>query len=203
MKMNLRRIATGGAVLALAVLGVAQQRNPVLDSADGNIEVLPIRDNIYLIGGAGANIVISAGPEGVLMVDSGLAENADKVLQAVQNLTVELNKFRQPATSFSHGGSGSVLASYRPPKPIRFLLNTSALPEHTGANIKIAAAGKTFTGGNVAGDLGDVTEGAAVLSHENVLQRLSDGGMPTRGLPTVPASRLRQVTTSAVTASET
>ena len=189
MKMNLRRMAKRRAVLAFAIFGVAvlavaQQRNPFNDSADGNIEVVPIRDNIYLIGGAGSNIVISAGSEGVLIVDSGLAENADKVLQAVQGLTLELNKFKQPPTSFSRSGSGNVLAGYRPPKPIRFLLNTSALAEHTGGNPKIAAAGKTFTGGNVTGDLGDVTEGAAVLSHENVLQRLSDGGLPTRGLPT-------------------
>jgi cyclase len=188
VKMKFRRAAgpglAVGAVLSLAMVAAAQQRNPFNDSADGNIEVVPIRDNIYLIGGAGSNIVISAGAEGVLMVDSGLAENADKVLQAVQGLTVELNKFKQPVTRFSASGSGDVLASYRPPKPIRFLLNTSALPEHTAGNPKIAAAGKTFTGGNVTGDLGDVTEGAAVLSHENVLQRLSDGGMPTRGLPT-------------------
>jgi glyoxylase-like metal-dependent hydrolase (beta-lactamase superfamily II) len=188
VKTNLRRVAQSGVVLAaiagLAVSVVAQQRSPFLDSADGNIEIVPIRDNIYLVGGAGSNIVISAGAEGVLMVDSGLAENADKVVEAVHGLTVDLNKFKQPATRFSSGGSGNVLTSYRPPKPIRFLLNTSALPEHTGGNPQIASAGKTFTGGNVTGDLGDVTEGAAVLSHENVLQRLSDGGMPTRGLPT-------------------
>jgi glyoxylase-like metal-dependent hydrolase (beta-lactamase superfamily II) len=186
--MNFRRGARIGAAFllaaAVAVLAVAQQRNPFNDSADGNIEVVPIRDNIYLIGGAGSNIVISAGVEGVLMVDSGFAENTDKVLKAVHELTVELNKFKAPVTRFSSGGSGNVLAGYRPPKPIRFLLNTSALPEHTGGNPEIAAAGKTFTGGNVTGDLGDVTEGAAVLSHENVLQRLSSGGMPTRGLPT-------------------
>ncbi len=179
-----RAIAVGLAMLSAAFVAVAQQGNPLNDSADGNIEVVPIRDNIYLIGGAGSNIVISAGSEGVLMVDSGLAVNAPKVLQAVQGLTVELNKFMQPVTRFSSGGSGNVLAGVRPPKPIRFLLNTSALPEHTGGNPQIAAAGKTFTGGNVTGDLGDVTEGAAILSHENVLQRLSDGGMPSRGLPT-------------------
>lgn len=187
MKTNFRRASIAAALAALAVsmLGVAvAQKNPFNDSADGNIEVLPIRGNIYLIGGAGANIVISAGSEGVLMVDSGLAENTGKVLQSVQQLTTELNKFKQPVTSFSSGGSGDVLTGYRPPKPIRFLLNTSALPEHTGGNPDIAAAGRTFTGGNVTGDLGDVTEGAAVLSHENVLQRLSDSGMPTRGLPT-------------------
>jgi glyoxylase-like metal-dependent hydrolase (beta-lactamase superfamily II) len=175
----------GCAALAVVVPAVAQQSlNATVDSADGNIEVLQIRGNVYLIGGAGANIVVSAGDEGVLMVDSGRAENTDKVLEAVKNLTMEMNKFRQPVTGFSHGGSGTVLTSYRPPKPIRFILNTSALPEHTAGNIKIADAGKTFTGGNVTGDLGDVTEGAAILAHENVLQRLTDEKMPTRGLPT-------------------
>ena len=156
----------------------------MLDSSDGNIETLQIRGSVYLIGGAGSNIVISAGDEGVLMVDSGTAENADKVLKAVSELSAELNKFRQNVTTFSHGGSGNVLAGYRPPKPIRFILNTSALPDHVGGNVKIAEAGRTFTGGNVTGDLGDVAEGAAILSHENVLQRLSAEGMATRGLPT-------------------
>jgi cyclase len=191
VKMNLKRAgrrtallaATGLAIVGCGALAVAQS-NSIVDSADGNIEVLPIRGNVYLIGGAGSNIVISAGDEGVLMVDSGTAENADKVLRAVAGLTTDLNKFRVPVTGFSHGGSGTVLTSYRPPKPIRFILNTSALADHTAGNSKIAAAGKTFTGGNVTGDLGDVTEGAAILSHENVLQRLNDEKMATRGLPT-------------------
>ena len=33
-------------------------------------------------------------------------------------------------------------------------------------------AGRTFTGGNVAGNIADAGEGAAILAHENVLQRL-------------------------------
>ncbi len=185
----LRRALVCGIVFGAWVLGFskfadAQQHSPALDSADGNIETLQIRGSVYLIGGAGANIVLSAGDEGVLMVDTGAAENADKVLQAVQSLTTELNKFRQPVTSYSHGGSGNVLTGYRPPKPIRFILNTSPFADHVGGNIKIADAGRTFTGGNVTGDLGDVAEGAAILSHENVLQRLSGEGMATRGLPT-------------------
>src|SRR5439155_13635321 len=79
---------------------------------------------------------------------------------------------------------GQPKSAIQPPKPIRYLVNTSALADHTGGNPALAQAGKTFTGGNVAGDLGDVGEGAAVASHENVLQRLSDAKMATRGLPT-------------------
>ena len=177
----------GAAVVGMALLaafGVAQQVK-IVDSGDGNIEVVPIRGNMYLIGGAGSNIVLSIGGDGVLLVDTGRAENADKVLAAINRLSLDLAAFCQPATrNLGAGGSGSVLTGVKPPKPIRFVLNTSALPEHTGGNVKIAAAGKTFTGGNVAGDLADFGEGAAVLSHENAMTRLSNAKFPSKGLPT-------------------
>ncbi|MEQ1884500.1 MAG: hypothetical protein ABL967_05515 [Bryobacteraceae bacterium] len=186
--MRTKRWAIAGAALvgmaSLAVFAAAQQVK-VVDSSDGDIEVVPIRGNIYLVGGAGSNIVISTGNDGTLMVDTGLEKNADKVLAAVNHLAMDLAAFRQPATkNLGAGGSGTVLTGIRPPKPIRFVLNTSALPDHVGGNVKIAVAGKTFTGGNVAGDLADVGEGAAVLAHENVLKRLSDAKMPYKGMPT-------------------
>ena len=60
------------------------------------------------------------------------------------------------------------LRSYPPPKPIRYLANTTISPDHTGGNVKIAEAGKTFTGGNVAADLnsGFANDDAAILSTE-------------------------------------
>ena len=39
----------------------------------GEIEILPVRGNIYALMGAGANIVASVGPDGVLLVDAGTA----------------------------------------------------------------------------------------------------------------------------------
>jgi cyclase len=73
--------------------------------------------------------------------------------------------------------------------PIRYIINTSYKPEFTGGNVKIRQAGSTITGGNVAGDIKDAGEGAAVLAHNNVLNRLSaptgalapspEGGWPT------------------------
>ena len=38
----------------------------------------------------------------------------------------------------------------------------------------IASAGDTFTGGNVAGQLSDVGEGAAILGHENLQNRMAN-----------------------------
>ena len=45
----------------------------------GEIEVLPVRGNIYALIGAGANIVASVGPDGVMLIDAGTAAMSDKV----------------------------------------------------------------------------------------------------------------------------
>ena len=61
-------------------------------------------------------------------------------------------------------------------------------PDHIGGNEKIGEAGKTITGGNVIGDIGDATEGATIVAHEKVLDRLSPNGTPTvsfKALPTL------------------
>ena len=50
------------------------------------IKVLPVRGNIYVLMGAGANITLSVGLDGVLMVDSGSGDMSDQVLAAVRML---------------------------------------------------------------------------------------------------------------------
>ena len=100
-----------------------------------DVHVLPVRKNIYMLVGAGGNITVSAGPDGVLLVDSGVSQMTDKVLAAIHRLGEQL----------STNGA--------PPKPIQFIINTSVDLDHTGGNQKIAKSGRTFTGGNVAGDL--------------------------------------------------
>jgi glyoxylase-like metal-dependent hydrolase (beta-lactamase superfamily II) len=153
------------------------------------LEAIPIRGHIYLIGAAGSNITVSAGPDGVFLVDSGSAANADKVIAAIKALQTRLQMAVQAAP---RSGAETTVATnlepfYRtltPPKPIRYIANTSALADHVGGNDKIALAGKTFTGGNVTGEIGGEGEKAAILSHENVLARLGDAKMPAAGLPT-------------------
>ena len=178
---------TGRAILAvsaLALLGsslIAQQA-PAL-------EAIPVRGHIYLIGGAGSNITVSAGPDGVFLVDSGSTANAERVLAAIKALQARL-QLALPAAP--RAGAETATATnlepfYRtlaPPKPIRYIANTSALPDHTGGNEKLALAGKTFTGGNVTGEIGGEGESAAILAHENVLSRLGDAKTPSKGLPT-------------------
>jgi cyclase len=156
------RIAS--AVLLFAGLALGQN----------DIEVVPVRGHIYLLAGAGANITLSVGPDGVFMVDAGLPQMSDRIIAAINKLSQDLAKEGQP------------LKSYGPPKPVRYLANTSISPEHTGGNVKIAEAGKTFTGGNVAAELnsGFANDDAAILSTEKAMLRLVDAKMPGNGQPT-------------------
>ena len=98
----------------------------------------------------------------------------DKVIAAINKLSQDLAKEGQP------------LHSFPPPKPIRYLANTTISPDHTGGNVKIAKAGKTFTGGNVSADLnsGLANDDAAILSTEKAMLRLVDAKMPGDGQPT-------------------
>jgi cyclase len=188
------RIILAAAVLGLAWLAPtsaeqdrAQKRSDRTESASP-IEVVPVRENIYVVGGAGANVVLSAGRDGVFVVDTGLDGNAEQVLAAVKQVQHELDLRTPPAERFAAEGHFATVLEpfYRnpPPKPIRYIANTTIAPDHIGGNAKLAAAGTTFTGGNVSGQLSDVGEGAAILAHENLLNRMGQAKATTRALPT-------------------
>ena len=139
--------AVAAGLLIFAVGGVAQpaaQRN-----ADRpKLEVLPVRGNIYMVVGAGSNIVLQAGPDGVLLVDAGSGERSEDVVAAVRTLT---------------------------DKPIRWIVDTHLHADHTGGNAAIAKAGRsvpqlTIGAGKLFND-GDQT--ATIVAHENVLKRMS------------------------------
>src|SRR5262249_49345594 len=71
-----------------------------------DIEVLPVQGNVYMIAGAGGNIAVQVGDDGVLMVDTGLEQWGERVGTAIRQLSN---------------------------KPVRFIVNSSARPDHTGA----------------------------------------------------------------------
>ena len=116
------------------------------DLVQAEVTVIPVQGNVYLISGAGANIAVQAGPMGVVVVDAGVASMSAKVLAAIGKLS---------------------------DKPIQYLISTSADAEHVGGNDNIRKAGVTITGANVAGNLTDATQGAQIIAHENVLNRMS------------------------------
>jgi len=113
-----------------------------------NLEVLQLRSNFYMIAGAGGNIGFQVGSDGVVVVDAGSASSAEDIVAAIKKVTAQ---------------------------PIRYVINTSADPDHVGGNEVVAKAGQTlFTQGGGAGIGADFLGGAAsILSVEQVLTRMS------------------------------
>src|SRR5262245_17513832 len=122
--------------------------------AAGDLHTLKVQGNVYLVVGAGANIALQISDDGVLLVDSGAAANADKIVAAIRTLT---------------------------DKPIRYIINTSADPDHVGGNDAIGKLGSTIAGGNVGAGAG---VGAGIIAHENVLNRMSAPTGKTSPFPT-------------------
>jgi len=126
------------------------------------IEVVQIRPTFHVIAGAGGNILVQIGPEGVILVDSGSTASADRVLAEIRKLS---------------------------PLPIRYIINTSKDADHVGGNEKLAKAGLSILAGNIVAGAGLAEDlitnggGASILAHENVLARMS---APTGKEPAFP-----------------
>lgn len=167
-----RRMAAVAAVAILGVAGAARLAVAQQNQNNAQVHILPVHGSVYMLVGAGGNIALSVGADGVLMVDTGLANMADKVLAAINGLSMTVET------------KGLPYVNVGPPKPIRIIINTHFHPDHTGGNEILSKAGKTFTGGNVAGNLTDAGVGAAIYAHENVLNTMTAMKLPFDALPT-------------------
>jgi cyclase len=149
---------------------------------DGEVHVMPVQGNIYMLVADGTNITLSVGRDGVVVVNSGAAAMSDKILAAINNLSRTVAAATGPnncmgpncpgAWGWSSPYINSVIASPAPAKPIRYLINTSAAPEHISGNAKIAAAG-FFPRSAGFGAAVASSRSANVVAHENVLLKMS------------------------------
>jgi cyclase len=133
-------------ILPFLALVVFLRVTPAQQNPPAELHTLHVQGNVYMIAGAGGNVTVQTGDDGILLVDSGLPGNTDKLIAEVRKI--------------SKG-------------PIRYLINTHVHPDHVGGNEKIFLAGSTVTGGNVTGDIQDAGVGATIIAHEAVLNRLS------------------------------
>ncbi len=78
---------------------------------------------MYLVVGAGTNIAVQVGEDGVIVVDTG-ATTTDKALAAIKELAKD--------------------------KEIRWVVNTSFRPDHTAGNEAFSSAGRTVNGNPAA-----------------------------------------------------
>jgi cyclase len=114
------------------------------------LDVIQLRPNFYMIAGAGGNIAVQIGVDGVVLVDAGTEAAADRVLAALKKLT---------------------------PLPTRYIINTGADADHVGGNGKLAKAGQTIFTQPLGNStfLNAMTNGggASILAHNSVLARMS------------------------------
>ena len=113
--------------------------------AQAAIESYHVQGNVHMLIGAGANVAVQVGEEGVLVVDTGATASREALLAAVKKLS---------------------------DRPIRWIINTSADLDHTGGNETISQAGLTVNGNP-----------AAIVSHENVLARMTAANRPVTEMP--------------------
>ena len=112
LKGHLLSLLQAVSLTALASPAVAQPRAP--------LDVVRLRPTFFVIVGAGGNIAVQTGQDGVVLVDSGTAALADTVLSTIRTLS---------------------------DRPIRYIINTSAAGDHVGGNEKIAAGGQSLFSG--------------------------------------------------------
>lgn len=121
-------------------------------------DVVQLRPNFYVLAGAGGNVGVQVGSDGVVVVDSGSAARAVDVVAAIKKLSSQ---------------------------PIRYVINTGPDADHVGGNETVAKAGQTILNLNNA-TLSGLTNGgaAAVLASEGVLRRMSAPTGQTAPFPT-------------------
>lgn len=115
--------------------------------AFSQLEVLPVQGNVYMLAGAGGNITVQVGDNGVLVVDTGLAPASDKVIAEIRKLSK---------------------------KPLRYVVNTSVHADHTGGNEAFSNEGGTSTLVNIVNTPGaSASNSVQILGNEAILDRMS------------------------------
>jgi glyoxylase-like metal-dependent hydrolase (beta-lactamase superfamily II) len=130
--------------------GLLQSMRAAAQSA--TIEPAKLTDTVFFIQSVGANILVLIGPDGQLLIDSGMATATPHLLDALKKLG---------------------------PHPVKLLVNTSWLFDHTDGNAALHVAG------------------AFIIAQENVRAHLSAAQktpMLNLDLPSAPASALPQTT---------
>jgi cyclase len=163
-------------VCAVFQIADAQQSHVTPRNSQNEIEIVRLRPNFYMLAGGGSNIGVQSGTDGMVLVDAGSMDAADRNLAALQTISR---------------------------LPVRYIVDTSADADHVGGNGRFAKAGRSiFAMGSeaVGGEFArEMTNGyaASILSTENVLKRMSAptgkvAPFPSESWPTETFTNLRR-----------
>lgn len=110
------------------------------------LEVIQIRPQFYMIAGDGANVAVQVGPDGAVVVDTGSGARAEQVVAEIRKLT---------------------------PRPVRYIINTSADRDHVGGNDAVSKAGQSVIPTGGLNEIGAAGGRAPILAEENVQSRMA------------------------------
>jgi glyoxylase-like metal-dependent hydrolase (beta-lactamase superfamily II) len=119
-------------------------QNP--DFSKLEVQTLKVQGNVYLLAGAGGNIAVQVGDQGVLLVDTGYDQMSAKILAAIRKIS---------------------------DKPIRTIVNTTLADDHTGGNGTLVKAGFINQAGP---GLGGRPNEAMLIGHNNLLRLMTEIG---------------------------
>jgi cyclase len=114
--MPRRRLLPAIVVVSLAVAGAAAQQQRPRIPPTGTIA--KVRDNLYVIPGAGGNTTVFVTQGGVVLVDTKLANNGEAILNQVRTVTNT---------------------------PVSMIINTHSHPDHIGSNDYFGATADVIT----------------------------------------------------------
>jgi cyclase len=123
---NPRLVCIAAALLFIVVTGSTElvylQEAPNRAAQD-RLELLPVQGNVSVLAGAGANITVQVGRDGVLLVDSGVATMSDKIVEAIRTLSQ---------------------------RQVTYIVNTSDRSDHIGGNEQFSRMGRPLAIGRAA-----------------------------------------------------
>lgn len=124
------------------------------------LEVVEVRPNFFMIAGAGANVGVQVGADGVVVVDAGSAGSAAAVVAAIKKIT---------------------------PQPIRYVIDTGPDDDHVGGNDVLSKAGNQFYPGtrSAASRPDAVRSVAAIVAAEGVLRHMTAAAASTPARPLI------------------
>jgi cyclase len=139
----------------LILLGLVALAAPQAAENEVAFEVLHVKGNVYLFASTLGNVTVQAGTDpghdGVLLVDTGPAQLTERIRNEIGKISRE---------------------------PVRYILNTSADPDHNGGNEAfVKPGGRAFY---LQPEIG-------IYAQDNVLKRMSaaGSGMPSAAWPTL------------------
>ena len=111
------------------------------------VVVRHVAGQVYVVAGAGGNVVVFAGDDGILLVDTNFVVFYDKIMAAIRRIS---------------------------DKPIRFVVNTHAHPDHVQNNENMAR------------------QGAVVIAHPNLRTAMMSAasGVSRGGFPVVTSTEM-------------